>query len=1618
MSTVLFFKALEPGERWISVHPHGPGSEAQPILIKPAGDGSYKVIGGAGGSLNHLRLTSVRDISSAGYKKELAQRQTSRREERKRQASKDRETGAAKSKAQAREVLRATVGDARAKAVQEIATEMGWDPESLRFPEERFQNVSKAARDKAAAKHGREIVAKAKEAAEFQRKRLVVDAEARDAAGLGEVPLTTSDPTSLSVQDLDPIRPATKGFGFSTDYKERAAARGASKEDIAQEAAAAKPPPDPAKAEKKAEQKDTGQRIAEELQTIRDPGPKVDPQKVVDAQKAVRILQAAKRLAAVESEARKKSRKLEGEQEPVDPKAYLMEEAGPVSMDTIQAGIENDVRTLRTRGFLNELGKTADGTSLGRYVGVGGFNSLNAVALAAGGASLIDRSVVDVLGIGGASEVLARRLRADLTDEEFQHTMEAVGAFHKDHYMKLSNESLKEARQWHEMAAEIELGEAANIRDLVTMQEMNRRRRDFTANAQRVLGTAAGEMEGNAALTAALGAPIRNEVVVSLGKTSVESAITQARAIGLDKGDYEVAGAGASTVLTVHASGMDKLAAPVSREDLVATRTALDIMNGGQDEENWLPLGVANRPDLAMNVKPGTAPTLAQPFEVSGGDVHGAIEAYIGGRAADGDSPEAIMQGLLSEDTMQKSGDRDAFIAAINEIAPLYGADGKMTRVEAYADKFNAMADSFVEKRYGADRTPIQSQKFSVDDKSVDALHRALSAHPDGVAAFKVVGELTPQDQGALRQRFMQEYGRSDPKAEGLRQAVVKLDAAEPAKESEGLFGVGTNPEWTQWKQDRDKAAEAANAAELTWPKYVVTMGSPQAAYASMQDVVKSEVLRSFADTHNKLNPKTPLKVGRQVIQNDINHLSALDPDARERRSDERKGLIDSLRTRVSGRYSSGSVSQKLEAAQAAEVAAGQAQMGLFGDEQPAAAGKTRTISRSDLDAEPGEYKDFAAWAGKVRSDISAAISSGATVTLHSEDGKRIPIASVKDGRMLDNKGQQWGMVGALSHKDSKIEITHPAETAPKATPEKPLQLGERHSLGHAAERQIAGMMPIVGANFKPGERPTKLWQPTMSGEYVGRQRAIKLIEADKHLMLGLGVGSGKTAIALSALAHLKEKGKVKRGIFLTPSIVQGEFHGQALNILQPGKFKWHANPGADRAERIAAYKDPTTDFSVVTHQAFRDDVLHMASQQDGIDAAAAAEKMDAMTPADRRTYVSGVLKKEGIDYQYLAVDEGHNLLNRAGKENSQMANVIDALSAETPYYVNASGDPTKNDVSETFDMLSKMDPDKYTDRAAFLRKYGVDTDAAREGLRMEMARHFYLGKIDPGVKANRQKISVSVTPKAGQRDTLAEVTAAGTKGRLARMKGEVDVEAMKTLSPNSFADVPEANHRAVASELQSNLGIVQNTATMQAINDGAKTEKLVELAAARKGKPGVVFIHSLQRVEEAAARLKAAGHRVVTLTGGDSTQEKDQKKADYQAGKYDIMVASDAGCVGANLQAGKWLVQFDTPTTAMVHSQRNGRIHRTGQTEDVELIDLVADHPAERHAQQRLEKKYALREIMTSPLDGLDDSGIAGYLAQARAGKREAQQPAFSPTPEDAEGAPSDEAEGQHSLF
>jgi hypothetical protein len=347
-----FFKALGAGERWITVHPNGRDEKGVPIMIRETahGSGTYHVIGGAGGKLNYLKLRGVK--SEADYRQEVAAGRKAKTEAKKQQTARDKELGVHDAKRAAREQVAEQRTVAEKSYIKTVSEAMGW--QGHEHDPAPYLNMSDAAQAKAASGHHREWLKKASEAVDAQRQQLLHDADLRDAA-LGEVPLDTPDTETISTQDLDPVLPQT-GAGFAPDFKGEAEKRGLTDAAMREEKAAIGATLPEGTSDASAKRRATAENIRKELAGVRDPGPKDAAVKLLDGKRAVELLKAEKALKAVRAKAREANRDID---KAVEPKGvYVLETGGPDDLDAkVKEDLEQDLKTLSTRGFLSEVGK-------------------------------------------------------------------------------------------------------------------------------------------------------------------------------------------------------------------------------------------------------------------------------------------------------------------------------------------------------------------------------------------------------------------------------------------------------------------------------------------------------------------------------------------------------------------------------------------------------------------------------------------------------------------------------------------------------------------------------------------------------------------------------------------------------------------------------------------------------------------------------------------------------------------------------------------------------------------------------------------------------------------------------------------------------------------------------------------------------------------------------------------------------------------------------------------------------------------------------------------------------------------------------------------------------------
>lgn len=495
-----------------------------------------------------------------------------------------------------------------------------------------------------------------------------------------------------------------------------------------------------------------------------------------------------------------------------------------------------------------------------------------------------------------------------------------------------------------------------------------------------------------------------------------------------------------------------------------------------------------------------------------------------------------------------------------------------------------------------------------------------------------------------------------------------------------------------------------------------------------------------------------------------------------------------------------------------------------------------------------------------------------------------------------------------------------------------------------------------------------------------GQARTIHLIRSNRRMAAALPPGAGKTNVIAGSFLQARADGEASRGIIAVPSAVQGQMGQEWERFVDPDAgVSIHAVPGAANHERHAALGGGA-DLTVMTHEGLRNAVVETVAAHQGITVEEAAQKLREGTAEDVDSAVHSATAAAGWDHDYLAVDEGHKTLDRSGKADSLLSNVIDSLSRKRrpdgrlPMYVYASGDPIKNDSSEAFSLLQKVAPDEYPDGAKdrFMRSYGRSTEDAAIALRQEMQPYMYTQAVDLPFQQHRADTIVSMDPE--EQAAHDQVLEAYSRARLARVKGERDRDAEGVLGTNDPKAYALARDQKISAVLLQRPG-------------GSRIRHVVDRLGQEPGRPAVVFARNRAAVENIAAELAKAGRRVDTITGGDSAGHKSRKRDKFQNGGTDVLVCTDAAEAGMNLQRGSLLVNFDVPMTSKTHEQRIARIARMGQVNDVDVENLSSDSHWDARNRARLKGKGALREILTAPFEVADDTGTLEYNLRRKAG-------------------------------
>lgn len=103
-----------------------------------------------------------------------------------------------------------------------------------------------------------------------------------------------------------------------------------------------------------------------------------------------------------------------------------------------------------------------------------------------------------------------------------------------------------------------------------------------------------------------------------------------------------------------------------------------------------------------------------------------------------------------------------------------------------------------------------------------------------------------------------------------------------------------------------------------------------------------------------------------------------------------------------------------------------------------------------------------------------------------------------------------------------------------------------------------------------------------------------------------------------------------------------------------------------------------------------------------------------------------------------------------------------------------------------------------------------------------------------------------------------------------------------------------------------------------------------------------VVFTEYADTADWLVKQFRSEGHSCERYSGRDNHATRDEVRDRFMAGEFQVIVSTDAGNEGIDLQSAQVLVNWDIPWSLVTLEQRMGRIHRVGQHHDVYLYNLI----------------------------------------------------------------------------
>ena len=511
---------------------------------------------------------------------------------------------------------------------------------------------------------------------------------------------------------------------------------------------------------------------------------------------------------------------------------------------------------------------------------------------------------------------------------------------------------------------------------------------------------------------------------------------------------------------------------------------------------------------------------------------------------------------------------------------------------------------------------------------------------------------------------------------------------------------------------------------------------------------------------------------------------------------------------------------------------------------------------------------------------------------------------------------------------------------------------------------------PIPKAYKRVKKRPVpNLKLPLRKFQEFGVNFLAKTTDEKGIALLGDLMGTGKTAQSLATAVQLKNDGLIKKVlvVVLAPTRRQWmseikKFTNESATLFGEFKAKYRQKDGVktvsetvddQKKAMLDAFKSSNDLFLVMSYQSLQQNDELLAT----------------------------------VDWDLVIFDEAHFMKNRASKTNKAAKKLIMPRTKRSKYgeykgiprVLLVSGTPIMNYPDEIYGLVGIVGDKvfgkwrEFRDEYCVLNEYNDVIGYRNLDYLSDIVQEFMIRRTDKEIGMDLPTIieeDILIEPHAKQkkldaallkeqRDLLAQRNIKGAKAGdekavaiEQKLKGIKNARIAGGCHPNAF-------------KLATNPGIVKKyepyyVKDLYEIPKFARAMEIIK-ESVDNGHKVVVFVNSKRMTKIFEQELNKFTH-AIRYVGGLSDKEREARKIQFNTDPSTmVIICNSAGSTGINLQAGRYLINYDLPHNPAEWEQRKYRIRRLDSThKNVHIYNLINEGLVDEQMREALDTKQA----------------------------------------------------------